>query len=214
MLVKSWNFLSKILSTQVYPNNTDSLKLGVYLYKLRNFYWLVFFNHFAQSLLATRFGVFYMRSEISKSAEEEATTKILRHKESLVPAFLSVKGLVKLHIDSFNHFIETEIRNIVQANSRVSVPSFNWWLEYNNVYIKTPTVNDGSVVASRVTPHDCRLRDLTYAGEILVDITFTRQHEIVSKKGVFIGRMPIMLKSSACVLNGGLLYNVLLTTNF
>ncbi|EUB54999.1 DNA-directed RNA polymerase III subunit RPC2 [Echinococcus granulosus] len=139
---------------------------------------------------------------MSKTTEEEATIKILRHKESLVPAFLSVKGLVKLHIDSFNHFIETEIRNIVQANNRVSVPSANWWLEYNNVYVKPPTVNDGSVIASRVTPHDCRLRDLTYAGEILVDITFTRQHEIVSKKGVFIGRMPLMLKSSACVLNG------------
>ena len=134
--------------------------------------------------------------------KEKAVLQKLRHKESLVSAFLSVKGLVKLHIDSFNHFIETEIRNIVQANSRVSVPSANWWLEYNNVYIKPPTVNDGSIVASRVTPHDCRLRDLTYAGEILVDITFTRENEIVSKKGVLIGRMPLMLKSSACVLSG------------
>ncbi len=142
------------------------------------------------------------------SSAEETVCKKLKNKERLVPAFLSAKGLVKLHIDSFNHFIETEIRNIVQANSRVSVPSANWWLEYNNVYLKPPTVNDGSVVASRVTPHDCRLRDLTYAGEILVDITFTRQNEIVSKKGVLIGRMPLMLKSSACVLNGKLIKRI------
>nr|VZI45905.1 unnamed protein product [Spirometra erinaceieuropaei] len=135
-------------------------------------------------------------------ASGDLTTKRLVGKDKLVPAFLSVKGLVKLHIDSFNHFIETEIKNIVQANNRVSVPEANWWLQYNNVYVKPPTVNDGSVVASRVSPHDCRLRDLTYAGEILVDITFTRQHEIVSKKGVLIGRMPLMLKSSACVLHG------------
>ncbi|RTG89824.1 DNA-directed RNA polymerase III subunit RPC2 [Schistosoma bovis] len=119
----------------------------------------------------------------------------------LVPSFLASKGLVKLHIDSFNHFIQTEIKNIVRANSRVSVPEANWWLEYNDIYIKPPTVNDGGVVASRVTPHDCRLRDLTYAGEILVDVTFVRQNEVVSKKGVLIGRMPIMLKSSICVLN-------------
>lgn len=139
--------------------------------------------------------------QVTASPEEKPCNK-LQHKDRLVPAFIKSKGLVKLHIDSFNHFIETEIRNIVQANSRVSVPSANWWLEYNNVYLKPPTVNDGSVVASRVTPHDCRLRDLTYAGEILVDITFTRQHEIVSKKGVLIGRLPLMLKSSACILNG------------
>lgn len=126
----------------------------------------------------------------------------MNQKHHLVPAFLASKGLVKLHIDSFNHFIQTEIKNIVRANSRVSVPEANWWLEYNDIYIKPPTVNDGGVVASRVTPHDCRLRDLTYAGEILVDVTFVRQNEVVSKKGVLIGRMPIMLKSSICVLNG------------
>ncbi|CAI2734202.1 unnamed protein product [Schistosoma spindalis] len=126
----------------------------------------------------------------------------MNQKHYLVPSFLASKGLVKLHIDSFNHFIQTEIKNIVRANSRVSVPEANWWLEYNDIYIKPPTVNDGGVVASRVTPHDCRLRDLTYAGEILVDVTFVRQNEVVSKKGVLIGRMPIMLKSSICVLNG------------
>lgn len=126
----------------------------------------------------------------------------LRNKHTLVPAFLAAKGLVKLHIDSYNHFIETEIKNIVRANNRVSVPEANWWLEYNDVYVRPPTVNDGGVVASRVTPHDCRLRDLTYAGEILVDVTFMRQNEIVSKKGILIGRMPVMLKSSVCILNG------------
>ncbi|THD21191.1 DNA-directed RNA polymerase subunit beta [Fasciola hepatica] len=126
----------------------------------------------------------------------------LQNKHTLVPAFLAAKGLVKLHIDSYNHFIETEIKNIVRANNRVSVPEANWWLEYNDVYIRPPTVNDGGVVASRVTPHDCRLRDLTYAGEILVDVTFMRQNEIVSKKGILIGRMPVMLKSSVCILNG------------
>lgn len=128
----------------------------------------------------------------------------LKNKHTLVPAFLAVKGLVKLHIDSYNHFIGTEIKNIVRANKRVYVPDANWWLEYNDIYVRPPTINDGGVVANRVTPHDCRLRDLTYAGEILVDVTFTRQNEIVSKKGVLIGRMPVMLKSSVCILNGKL----------
>ncbi|KAL3319027.1 DNA-directed RNA polymerase III subunit RPC2 [Cichlidogyrus casuarinus] len=90
----------------------------------------------------------------------------------------------------------------MKANNRISVPEASWWLEYNNICVKSPTINDGGLVSNRVTPHDCRLRELTYAGEILVDITFMRQNEVVSKKGVLIGRMPIMLRSSACVLNG------------
>ena len=37
-----------------------------------------------------------------------------------MPAFLRVKGLVKQHIDSFNYFVNTDIKNIVKANNRVS----------------------------------------------------------------------------------------------
>ena len=39
-----------------------------------------------------------------------------RDKWNLLPAFLKVKGLVKQHIDSFNHFIEVELKKIIQLN--------------------------------------------------------------------------------------------------
>lgn len=41
-------------------------------------------------------------------------------KWNLLPAFLKVKGLIKQHIDSFNYFIEVELKKIVQANSTVT----------------------------------------------------------------------------------------------
>jgi DNA-directed RNA polymerase III subunit RPC2 len=44
----------------------------------------------------------------------------LQEKWRLVPAFLKVKGLVKQHIDSFNYFINVEIKKIVKANEKVS----------------------------------------------------------------------------------------------
>ena len=40
-------------------------------------------------------------------------------KWKLVPAFLKGKGLVKQHIDSFNYFINVEIKKIVKANAKV-----------------------------------------------------------------------------------------------
>jgi DNA-directed RNA polymerase III subunit RPC2 len=43
----------------------------------------------------------------------------LQEKWRLVPAFLTVKGLVKQHIDSFNYFVNVEIRKIVKANEKV-----------------------------------------------------------------------------------------------
>jgi DNA-directed RNA polymerase III subunit RPC2 len=47
----------------------------------------------------------------------------------------------------------------------------------------------------------CRLRDLTYAAPIKVDVEYTRGKQIVSRKGLQIGKMPIMLRSSHCVLH-------------
>lgn len=40
-------------------------------------------------------------------------------KWTLLPAFLKVKGLVKQHIDSFNYFVDVDLKKIVKANERV-----------------------------------------------------------------------------------------------
>ena len=41
-------------------------------------------------------------------------------KWKLLPSFLKVRGLVKQHIDSFNFFIEHEMKEIMKANKRVT----------------------------------------------------------------------------------------------
>ncbi len=49
---------------------------------------------------------------------------------------------------------------------------------------------------------ECRLRDSTYAAALYVDIEYVRGHKIIRRKGVQIGRIPIMLRSERCVLTG------------
>lgn len=46
--------------------------------------------------------------------------KTIRDKYELLPAFLKVRGLVKQHLDSFNYFINHEIKKIVKANEKVT----------------------------------------------------------------------------------------------
>jgi len=54
----------------------------------------------------------------------------------LLPEFLKVKGLVKQHIDSFNYFINVDIKKIVQANKKVlSDADPNWYLEYLDIHV-------------------------------------------------------------------------------
>ena len=62
-----------------------------------------------------------------------------------------------------------------------------------------PSVQEDLIVHT-ITPHECRLRDLTYSAPIVVDIEYTRGKQIVTRKNVQIGRLPIMLRSSRCYL--------------
>lgn len=52
----------------------------------------------------------------------EQPVKALEDKYELLPAFLRVRGLVRQHIDSFNYFINHEMRKIIRAkgNERVT----------------------------------------------------------------------------------------------
>ena len=56
------------------------------------------------------------------------------------------------------------------------------------------------MISYDVTPQECRLRDLTYSAPIYVDVEYVRGRQIVLRKGVLIGRVPMMLRSSHCVL--------------
>ncbi|GKD57330.1 DNA-directed RNA polymerase III subunit 2, partial [Tanacetum coccineum] len=72
-----------------------------------------------------------------------------------------IRGLVKQHLDSFNYFVETDLKKIVRANDTVSSrfdPSV--YLRYKKVWIEKPSiVVDG--MGSSLTPQMCRLSDIT-----------------------------------------------------
>lgn len=124
-------------------------------------------------------------------------------KWNLLPAFLKVKGLVKQHIDSFNYFVNTDIKKIVRANQKIlSEVDPDFYLKYLDIRVGTPKRKDVNSFSQSITPHECRLRDLTYAAPIYVDVEYTRGRQIVVHRDLEIGRMPIMLRSSNCVLTG------------
>lgn len=143
-----------------------------------------------------------LESFAGMSAEElAAPVKEIKEKWKLLPAFLKVKGLVKQHIDSFNYFINTEIKNIMKANEKVTSdadPAF--YMKYLDIRVGMPDVEESFNITKRVSPHECRLRDMTYSAPITVDVEYKRGQQCVVRKNLPIGRMPIMLRSSNCVL--------------
>ncbi|KAI5191289.1 DNA-directed RNA polymerase III subunit RPC2 [Nematocida sp. AWRm77] len=105
------------------------------------------------------------------------------------------KGLNSHHIDSFNHFIDAGLKTVLEANSCIDSdidPQF--YFKYTDIRVEAPSVEE-NMVKRRITPAECRIRNLTYAGDILVDVEYTRGKDIVASKNVQIGRIPIMVGS-------------------
>ena len=61
-----------------------------------------------------------------------------------MPEFLKTKGLVKQHIDSFNYFINIDIKKIVKANEKlVSHADPTFYLKYLDIRVGKPdTIED------------------------------------------------------------------------
>ena len=53
---------------------------------------------------------------------------------------------------------------------------------------------------NKISPHECRLRDLTYAAPVYVSIKYTKGKAFRVVKGIEIARLPIMLRSNKCHL--------------
>ena len=140
-----------------------------------------------------------------KSKEHEETFINPENINSLIPAFLQVRGLVKQHIDSFNYFTDIEIKNIIRSSRNYLIKSEinpNFYLKYRDIHIGFPTIEE-ELGVSKVTPHECRLRNLTYSAPILVDISYTLDCMTEKiKNNICIGKLPIMLGSNHCHLKG------------
>lgn len=148
-------------------------------------------------------------NELKDTDDLYAPVKSLKEKWKLIPAFLSNKGLVRQHIDSFNYFINVEIKKIVKANEKVvwDAQGSTFYLKYLDIKVGTPVVEEGFLQDTQyrpdwATPHICRLRDLTYCAPITVDVEYLRGQQRVVKNGFQIAKMPIMLRSSNCILTG------------
>lgn len=125
----------------------------------------------------------------------------------ILKSYFKDKSLVESQIQSYNYFIEEGIKNIVMSFDRNNIPEYllevydEVNLSIEDVWLGEPVhiEVDGSI--TKLTPQVARLRGLTYAAPLYLKVTTM----IGTQKDEFevqIAKMPIMLKSSKCVLTG------------
>lgn len=119
----------------------------------------------------------------------------------LVKLFLREKTLVRQHIESFNCFINHDMRSIMSANDIVdSDIDHTFYLKYLDIRVGMPSVTE-NMIETQIYPLECRNRDLTYSASIYVDVEYVRNKQVVIKRDLCMGKLPIMLRSNRCLLS-------------
>ncbi|MEA3248501.1 MAG: DNA-directed RNA polymerase subunit B'' [Nanoarchaeota archaeon] len=118
----------------------------------------------------------------------------------LVREFLKNHSLVESNIKSFNDFVEIRMQEIVTGISN-SLPNEDFEIKLGKVVVGKPNIIESDGSSKLVTPAEARLRKLTYSAPIWMEMTINYAGQIETEK-VELGRIPIMVKSRACNLDG------------
>ena len=132
------------------------------------------------------------------------------------------RQLVKHQIDSYNYFINTQIKEIVQQfnpvkiyhnfNNKFNKHELELHLNFRDCVIGKPIINENDGSFDIMTPSIARLRHLTYSAPLNININLTRisrsgdsleneDSKEVSMPSINFGKIPIMVQSKYCILN-------------
>ncbi|CAI5462463.1 unnamed protein product [Closterium sp. Yama58-4] len=160
--------------------------------------------------------------EYEREREEEEITQ--EDAWAVISAYFEEKGLVRQQLDSFNEFIQDTMQSIVDESAEIEVrpqaqhlpgrpmdnTDMTCKVTFGQIYLSKPTMTEPDGETNTLFPKAARLRNLTYAAPLYVDITKTittrgedGEEEVSTEQAdkVFIGKIPIMLRSNYCTLH-------------
>lgn len=122
----------------------------------------------------------------------------------LLNSFAEEEGFVKFQIDSFNDFIERRIPNIIKQIKEIKpeVPDLGEFkIKLGRFKLGTPSVKEADGSVRNIFPLEARMRNLTYAAPMYVEMTPILNGIESETIWVNFGDLPIMLKSKVCPLS-------------
>lgn len=104
---------------------------------------------------------------------------------TVISSFFDTKGLVSQQLDSYDEFTRNTIQDIVKENGHVildqntpystdddePIIKRRYEIHFGRVKLARPTHTEGDGTTQQLFPHEARLRNLTYSGAMMADIT-------------------------------------------
>ena len=120
----------------------------------------------------------------------------------LTEAYYKVNTLVNQQLVSYNKFVDVGIQQVIDRIGRVQTNVEGFELKLGKVRIEQPRYYEVKGGYRQILPFEARLRNLSYSAPIFLEIipVFNGVERPVYSD-VFIGEVPVMLKSKLCYLS-------------
>jgi len=121
----------------------------------------------------------------------------------LIKGFFREKGLVRQHVDSYNDFIDTGLQAIIDevGSIPIEIEEYPLKIKLGKIEIGTPRVTEVDGSERPVYPTEARVRNLTYAAPLHLEMTPVIGEREGQTEIVYIGDFPVMLRSKICPLS-------------
>ena len=122
---------------------------------------------------------------------------------NLLKHFFRDKGLVKQHVDSYNDFVEKGLQAIVDEVGEIpiEIEEYPLKIRLGKIEIGTPRVTEVDGSERQIYPTEARVRNLTYASPLHLEMIPIIGEREGQTEIVYIGDFPVMLKSRICPLS-------------
>jgi DNA-directed RNA polymerase II subunit RPB2 len=139
--------------------------------------------------------------------EGQHLTRMVRHQIESYNDF--VNNQIKKTIGMFNNYCIRSERDFDEETKKYSLEMY---ITFDNFHIYRPQTFENNGATKIMFPHEARIRNFTYASTMTIDINLkivrrsgenleSITTEFKKIPGIHIGKLPIMLRSSICVLN-------------
>ncbi len=122
----------------------------------------------------------------------------------LLKAFSDEQGFVKFQIDSYDDFIANRIPNVIKQIKEIKpeVPDLGEFkIKLGKFKLGNPSVKEADGSVRNIYPLEARMRNLTYAAPMFVEMTPVLNGIESETIVVNFGDLPVMLKSKICPLS-------------
>jgi len=121
----------------------------------------------------------------------------------LVESFIRQEGLVRQHLNSYNEFIKNGLQRVVNEVGGIDIEAESKYrIKFGKIEVGRPRIVEVDGSDHEIYPLESRIRNLSYAGPVYLEMWIEKDGKRSSSLDyVYIGDIPIMVKSEKCRLS-------------